>query len=545
MRVLGWDIGGSNTKVAAVADGQVAAAVSRRFEVRLAPDELTTVLAGLAAEVAATHVDAHAVTMTAELSRAFLTKREGVSFVLDAVESALTAAPVHVFMVDGSFAAPASARLHPLRAASANWMAAACLVARGRRDALFVDMGTTTTDVIPIAGGVVVACGRTDPERLASGELLYTGAVRTPVEAIASHARVGGASYALAAEGFATSGDVHVWRGDLPAEAVGETADGRPSSREFAGHRLARVLCADRELLDDASVQALADALAGAQVARVAEAMRRVGGRHPSIRVAVVAGVGAFIAARAARAAGFDVLPLAAVHGDLASQCAPAAAAGLLLAEALSGHPPVRPSVGEASPPAAVAAVDAVVKVGGSLLGHVDALHAVLGAVTAAPRRVLIVPGGGPFADAVRAVDRRSGVGDAAAHWMAVLAMDQYAEALVAKLPCACRVETLDEARAALSGGRVPVLAPARWLRQADPLPRSWDVTSDSIAAWVAGQAGASTLVLVKAPGAAGALVDPYFERAVPAGVRCEIIAAADVDALTAALSRSVQKTDR
>ena len=110
-------------------------------------------------------------------------------------------------------------------------------------------------------------------------------------------------------------------------------------------------------------------------------------------------------------------------------------------------------------------------------------------------------------------------MGDAAAHWMAVLAMDQYAELLAAKLPCACRVETLDEARAALSVGRVPVLAPARWLRQADPLPRSWDVTSDSIAAWVAGQAGASTLVLVKAPGATGALVDPYFERALPPGV--------------------------
>ncbi len=77
------------------------------------------------------------------------------------------------------------------------------------------------------------------------------------------------------------------------------------------------------------------------------------------------------------------------------------------------------------------------------------------------------------------------------------------------------------------------MLAPSRWLRQADPLPHSWDVTSDSIAAWVAGQAGASTLVLVKAPGATGALTDPYFERAVPAGVRCEIIAADDVDALT------------
>ena len=89
MIALGWDIGGSNTKICRVVDGRVTAAVSRAFEVGDAPRELAPLLRALAAEVGAGAVNAHAVTMTAELSRAFLTKREGVAFVLGSVESAL------------------------------------------------------------------------------------------------------------------------------------------------------------------------------------------------------------------------------------------------------------------------------------------------------------------------------------------------------------------------------------------------------------------------------------------------------------------------
>ena len=79
MIILGWDIGGSNTKVCRVENGRVAQALTRPFEVRHAPAELTAVLRRMADEASAgATVDAHAVTMTAELSRVFLTKREGV-----------------------------------------------------------------------------------------------------------------------------------------------------------------------------------------------------------------------------------------------------------------------------------------------------------------------------------------------------------------------------------------------------------------------------------------------------------------------------------
>ena len=362
------------------------------------------------------------------------------------------------------------------------------MASRTHPDAVLVDIGTTTTDIIPIVAGRVAAAGWTDPERLASGELLYTGAARTPVEAMAADVCVQGRRYTLAAEGFATSADVHVWRGDLDARGVtGGTADGRPATRPAAGDRLARALCADRELMDDAAITG-AGRCAGRRRRSIAS-RRRSGASaspHPSIRHAVVAGAGAFVAARAARAAGLDVVALADVHGAAASLCAPAAAVALLLGDGTPGASPRALSAGVHR-----GGIDAVVKIGGSLLADPEALREVLDLIERAPVPLLVVPGGGPFADAVRDADRRLALGDDAAHWMAVLAMDQYAELLVARLPRAVRVtETARRRARRCRRARLPVLAPSRWLRDADPLPHSWDVTSDSIAAWVAGQAG-------------------------------------------------------
>src|SRR5688572_28840643 len=166
----------------------------------------------------------------------------------------------------------------------------------------------------------------------------------------------------------------------------------------------------------------------------------------------------------------------------------------------------------------AVSLVDVVVKVGGALLAHPIQLDGVLAALAdaATARRLLIVPGGGPFADAVRDVDRRFALTDDAAHWMAVLAMDQYAHLLASRLNVAALAWNPTDITAALERRRLPVLAPSRWLREADPLPHSWDVTSDSIAAWVAGAVGAARLVLVKPPGARAEAVDAYFYRGLP-----------------------------
>ena len=186
------------------------------------------------------------------------------------------------------------------------------------------------------------------------------------------------------------------------------------------------------------------------------------------------------------------------------------------------------------------ALVDIVVKVGGGLLaspGHLDAVLAEL-ASAASARRLLVIPGGGPFADAVREVDRELTLSDEAAHWMAVLAMDQYAHLLVSRLRTGGIVSDAAAIAAQLDQGRLPVLAPFRWLRDADPLPHSWDVTSDSIAAWIAGEVGARRLVLVKPPGAGDQAVDPYFHRVMtPEMALPHVVAADQIGALRGSLT--------
>jgi aspartokinase-like uncharacterized kinase len=191
--------------------------------------------------------------------------------------------------------------------------------------------------------------------------------------------------------------------------------------------------------------------------------------------------------------------------------------------------------------------VDIVVKVGGGLLAHAGHFDAVLATIGEAGRehRLLVVPGGGPFADAVRDVDRRLGVSSDAAHWMAVLAIDQYAHLIADRLANGVLVGDRHSIDSASGAGQVPILAPFRWMRDVDPLPHTWDVTSDSIAAWVAGEVGARKLVLVKPPGAAGGsseardLVDAYFSRAMPAAVTHVVVGADHTNALRRALQES------
>jgi probable H4MPT-linked C1 transfer pathway protein len=558
---LGWDIGGVNTKVARVNGGAVLAVRSLPFELQRDPGALVQVLRQLAAETGADEGDVHAVTMTAELSQMFRFKRDGVRFVLDAVEAAFPGAIIRVYAVDGRFVSVAEAADAPLLVAAANWAATARIVALSVPDSLLIDIGTTSTDIIPIVGGEVAALGWTDPDRLASGELVYSGAVRTPVEALAASVPFRAGEIGLSAEGFALSGDVHVWRGDLPpTEYSAPTPDGRPATRQFAGERLARAICADREMLDESDVTAIADALAAAQIARIAAAITTVRTRHPSLRAAVVTGLGAFIAERAARQGGLDVVSLASALGDGAARCAPAASVALLLEAAASASRPRRlkpplymgqrgadPSLGaearsaKAAGSAAPGAVQTVVKIGGGLLAHAGSLDAVLKVLAdvAHDEPLLIVPGGGPFADAVRAQDERIGLSDDAAHWMAVMGMDQYAHLIASRLRGAVLISDPDGVSAALSNGRIPVLAPFAWMRREDSLPHSWQVTSDSIAAWAAAALGARRLVLIKPPGSGQSpdVVDGYFAH-VRATLSVEFIPADEVDVLRPATRR-------
>ena len=146
-----------------------------------------------------------------------------------------------------------------------------------------------------------------------------------------------------------------------------------------------------------------------------------------------------------------------------------------------------------------MSAFDAVLKVGGSL-GRGPALLPLCQTLSqlAASYRLLVVPGGGEFADLVRGHDRRYHLSESTAHRMALLAMDQYGHLLAELVPGSQPVPDLGAARQVAAAGRVPVLLPAGLLIQADPLPNSWQVTSDSLGAWIAGLAGCGRFVLLK-----------------------------------------------
>ena len=142
---------------------------------------------------------------------------------------------------------------------------------------------------------------------------------------------------------------------------------------------------------------------------------------------------------------------------------------------------------------------DVLVKVGGSL-SNCSQLPANLAiwSTLAGEYRLLLLPGGGPFADAVRLADGRFNLSESTAHWMAILAMDQFAYLLADLLPDGSLVRDLVTARAVATAGRLAVLAPSALLFDLDPLPHSWQVTSDSIAAWLADYANIPRLVLLK-----------------------------------------------
>ncbi|MFL5493690.1 MAG: aspartate kinase [Gemmatimonadales bacterium] len=162
-----------------------------------------------------------------------------------------------------------------------------------------------------------------------------------------------------------------------------------------------------------------------------------------------------------------------------------------------------------------------VIKVGGGLSALPGALEAVCGAVSdlGRARRVVVVPGGGPFADAIRTFEAAHGLSADAAHWMAILAMEQYAHVLAERIVGARMVEEPGAIEEAIGTAGVAVLAPSRWMRAADVLPHTWEATSDSVAAFVAGALDAERLILVKPAAENATSVDPCFRSVLPAGL--------------------------
>lgn len=295
MVTLGLDIGGASIK-AATSDGW---AISVRFPLWRTPALLADTLTTLCQSAT---FDRIALTMTGELCDAFETKEEGVDRILESAEVAFNNhATLHVWQTTGRFCDARHARETPWETGAANWLALATFAGQFAKEkqTILIDIGSTTTDIIPIQEGLPIPRGRTDPERLASRELVYHGIRRTPISSIRNTVLLDGIEYPLMRELFATSLDAYLITGQI-AENSSEfdTADNRPETIPFAIDRLARMIGSDRTRFDLVHGMAFAEQIRDAQLRDLRDAILAVkqSALFKSLGVLITSGEGEFLA---------------------------------------------------------------------------------------------------------------------------------------------------------------------------------------------------------------------------------------------------------
>jgi probable H4MPT-linked C1 transfer pathway protein len=253
-------------------------------------------------------------TMTGEIADCYPSRAAGVVAIVAALEEAArmtgSRAPVGIYLLDGRIVPAAEAVARPHAAAAANWHAVARLAAglADGRPGLLVDVGSTTTDIVPFSAAGPEPLATDDAGRMRSGELVYTGVERTPLATLVRSLSPGGLRRPLASERFAESRDVWLVLGGLPeGTGAGDTADGAPATRAAARVRIARSMLVEPDAFTAADAEAAAGQWADAQARLVARALRRVAaGRGLIPEVVVLSGHGTALAVRGLALTGWD-----------------------------------------------------------------------------------------------------------------------------------------------------------------------------------------------------------------------------------------------
>lgn len=331
---LAIDIGGANLKAA---DGHGYAA-STSFALYREPQRLAHELRMMIAE--APRSDHLAVTMSGELADCFESKTDGVKHIVQSVSEAADGRHARIYTLDGKLVTPQVALRDPLNVAAANWHALSRYAVRFAPTdaAILLDVGSTTCDVVPFVEGDLAARASTDTGRLLAGELVYTGADRTPLCSVAHHAPYRGQQCPLAREFFATARDIYLILGDLPEEPANtHTADGRGSTKADARRRLGRMICADDDQFNHRDAVAMAHAMSESQVRSIVTSVEQVVSGLPAQPTrAILSGQGEFIGRRVLEQMGWtgEIVSLNAKLGPVVSRCAPAHALAVLAIEA-------------------------------------------------------------------------------------------------------------------------------------------------------------------------------------------------------------------
>ena len=280
MKIAGFDIGGANTDLAII-DFENDEIKNIEVDFKYLPmwsnnDDLSQVLVELVENICQlSEIDAVGISMTAELVDAYDTKKEGVLDVAAKCEETFSC-PIAYVGVDGMLSSE-EVKQNPIKAAAANWIATAQIATLISDNCIFIDTGSTTTDIIPVKNACECATGRSDFDRLATGELVYSGTLRTNIASFVNTIEFNSKEYNVASELFAQTADVYRVL-DLISEEdyVCDTFDGASKSKFDCAKRIARVLCADLDVLSMEDIVEISELIHQKQIQQISEGLKKV-----------------------------------------------------------------------------------------------------------------------------------------------------------------------------------------------------------------------------------------------------------------------------
>lgn len=342
MKIAGFDIGGANTDVAVVDFDESGNINEVETDCMYLPmwmknEELKDALKDLLGS-RGDEIDAVGVSMTAELVDDYKTKKEGVIDIAQKSADSFNV-PVGFAGLDGIMEISQVIE-DPMKVAAANWIATAPLAAKINPNCILIDIGSTTTDIIPIKNGKECAEGRSDLERLKTGELVYSGTLRTNVAALVEKVPLDGTMLRVASELFAVTADVQIVLENINMEEYTcDTMDGAGKSLEDCMRRISRVVCGDMEILTPDEITKIADYIYSVQVKKISEALLEVSKRN-NISNVVTTGLGMeVIGARACETAGLNYMGMDKILKKEDCIVAPAVGTAILMEEFLRNNP--------------------------------------------------------------------------------------------------------------------------------------------------------------------------------------------------------------
>jgi len=325
--ILGIDIGGANTKITKI-EGDNYEIYHIYFPMWKKKDELEDLLKNYN-----NNVDYIALVMTAELADCYKTKKEGVEDIINKVENVFNC-PIYVFDVNGNFLISEEAKKRYLDVSASNWNATAKFVSEFIKDScILVDMGSTTTDIIPIKNKKILA-KKTDLDRLMNNQLVYVGTLRTPVSFLANKVEFRGKLTNLSSEYFAITADISLILNKITEDDYTcETPDNNGKDFESCLTRLARVLCADREMIKDDEIIDFANKLYNKLLNLIKENVDTIAKRY-NLNDVVITGLGEEILKDALN--GYNIISIKELYGKDVSLAMPSFAVAKLLQKQLN-----------------------------------------------------------------------------------------------------------------------------------------------------------------------------------------------------------------